>query len=116
MAEAAIVLVVVLALFFGGIELGMMYHAQQVLSQAAAEGARFAALYGGDTQEVRERVEAQLAAGGLDIEEVDVTILDEGWNQRVTVRLEMSFDFIAPLLPQRSYTLRAEHSARCEKH
>jgi len=116
MAETAIVLVVVLVLFFGGIELGMMYHAQQVLSQAAAEGARFAAMYGGDTGEVRDRVEAQLAAGGLNADDVTVTVLGGGWGQPVTVQVEMAFDFAAPLLPFKSYVLAAQHSARCEQY
>jgi len=116
MAETAIVLTVVLVLFFGGIELGMMYHAQQVLSQAAAEGARFAAIYGGDTEGVRNQVEAQLTAGGLSVDDVTVSILGGGWGQPVTVRVEMAFDFAAPLLPFKSYVLAAQHSARCERY
>lgn len=115
MAEFAIAIVAVVLLIFGGVELARMYHAQQVLSQAAAEGARFAAIYGGADSVVQDRIEQQLANGGLDPAQVTVEIFAGDWQEPVTVRLSMPFHLRAPLLDL-NYTLGAQHTAQREKY
>jgi len=115
MAEFTIAVVAVVLLIFGGVELARMYHAQQVLSQAAAEGARFAAIYGGNDPVVSTRIEQQLANGGLDPAQVTVEIFAGDWQEPVTVRLSMPFHLRAPLLDL-SYTLGAQHTAQREKY
>jgi len=115
MAEFAVTALAVMLLIFGGVELVRMYHAQQVLSQAAAEGARFAAIYGGEDPIVQGRIEQQLSNGGLDPAQVTVEIFAGGWHEPITVRLSMPFHLQAPLLDL-NYTLAAQHTAQRERY
>jgi len=116
MAEFAVILVVVVLLIFGGVEMALMYHAQQVLSQAAAQGARFAAIYGGDSDAVRDRVRQQLAAGGIHPDRTEIIVYVGNWQEPITVRVQMAWRPNIPLLPMPYYLIGAQHWARREAY
>lgn len=116
MAEFAVILLVVVPLIFGGVEMALMYHAQQVLSQAAAQGARFAAIYGGDGDAVRERVRHELAAGGIHPDRTEIIVYVGNWQEPITVRVQMPWRPNVPLLPMPYYLIGAQHWARREAY
>jgi len=117
LAEFAIVLLALIPLVFGTMELQKMLLRQQTLAQAAVEGARFAAVYGGDVPYVRQRIEQQLRVGGIDPASATVTIapVQAPWGEPVTVRIQAPARLAIPLLWSRDYTLSAEYAARSEK-
>ena len=65
LVEFALVFPVVLLLTAGIIDVGFLLKDYQVVTNAAREGARLGAVQGGATTAVIERVNAYLAAGGL---------------------------------------------------
>jgi Flp pilus assembly protein TadG len=63
--EAAITVPIILLISVGIFEFGRAYQTQQVLTNAAREGARLAVLEGPTDAEVRARVNSYLTGGGL---------------------------------------------------
>ena len=63
--EAAVTVPIILLISVGIFEFGRAYQTQQVLTNAAREGARLAVIEGSTDAEVRARVNAYLTAGGL---------------------------------------------------
>ena len=63
--EAAVTVPIILLISVGIFEFGRAYQTQQVLTNAAREGARLAVIDGSTDAQVRERVNAYLTAGGL---------------------------------------------------
>lgn len=63
--EAAVTVPIILLISVGIFEFGRAYQTQQVLVNAAREGARLAVIEGSTDAQVRERVNAYLTAGGL---------------------------------------------------
>jgi Flp pilus assembly protein TadG len=63
--EAAITVPIILLISVGIFEFGRAYQTQQVLTNAAREGARIAVLEGTSDADVRTRVRDYLAHGGL---------------------------------------------------
>ena len=116
MAEFAVLVAVLAIIIFGGIELALMYHAEQVLTQAAAEGARFAAIYGGDESAVRERVRQQLAAGGIEPDRAEIIIYMGSWDEPITVRVQMVWKPDIPLVPMSYLLIGSQHWARREAY
>ncbi|CAN5624954.1 hypothetical protein BH23CHL8_BH23CHL8_32280 [soil metagenome] len=71
LAEAAIVMPVLLLMVVGIIEMASAWRTYQVVTNAAREGARVALLPTADETQVRERVQASVEAGGLNWDDVD---------------------------------------------
>jgi Flp pilus assembly protein TadG len=63
--EAAVTVPIILLISVGIFEFGRAYQTQQVLVNAAREGARLAVIDGSTDAEVRARVNAYLTGGGL---------------------------------------------------
>ena len=63
--EAAVTVPIILLISVGIFEFGRAYQTQQVLTNAAREGARLAVIDGSTDAQVRARVNAYLTAGGL---------------------------------------------------
>ena len=63
--EAAVTVPIILLVSVGIFEFGRAYQTQQVLTNAAREGARLAVIDGSTDADVRARVNAYLTAGGL---------------------------------------------------
>lgn len=63
--EAAVTIPIILLISVGIFEFGRAYQTQQVLVNAAREGARLAVIEGSTDAEVRTRVNNYLSAGGL---------------------------------------------------
>jgi Flp pilus assembly protein TadG len=63
--EAAITVPIILLISVGIFEFGRAYQTQQVLTNAAREGARLAVIEGSTDADVRERVNQYLSGGGL---------------------------------------------------
>ena len=63
--EAAITVPIILLIAVGIFEFGRAYQTQQVLTNAAREGARLAVLEGPTDGDVRARVNSYLTSGGL---------------------------------------------------
>ncbi|NLF69393.1 MAG: pilus assembly protein [Candidatus Anammoximicrobium sp.] len=74
MVEMALTLPVFLALILGIIEFGQAFMVQQIVTNAAREGARHGVLPGATNAAVLEKVRGHLAAGNLDVPEVAVAI------------------------------------------
>lgn len=63
--EAAVTVPIILLISVGIFEFGRAYQTQQVLTNAAREGARLAVIEGSTDADVRTRVRDYLAGGGL---------------------------------------------------
>ena len=63
--EAAITIPIILLVSVGIFEFGRAYQTQQVLTNAAREGARLAVLEGPTDADIRTRVNGYLSSGGL---------------------------------------------------
>ncbi|MEW6446535.1 MAG: TadE/TadG family type IV pilus assembly protein [Bacillota bacterium] len=97
--ELALVLPVLLLILFGIMEFGRVFSAYLVITNAAREGARLAAVGGDDTAVVQRVVEA---ADSLDTSRLTVTI-SPAYGSRVTgseteVAVCYSIDLVTPVL------------------
>lgn len=122
--ELALVLPLVLVLLVGIVEFGRAWNQQQVITDAAREAARKAAIYDpAITQDsVINRAKSALAAAGIN--PAKATITAPGWDAGanfdvvVTIQLPYQFTFFGPLvkwatgksnlLLQTSFTMRNE--------
>jgi Flp pilus assembly protein TadG len=105
--EMALVLPVMLLLLAGIVDMGFLFKDYQVVTNAAREGARMAALPGWTTDQITGRVNSYLAAGGLagtaTTTVTNVTIVtDAGTGRsiggtRVTVELPHTYMVIGPI-------------------
>jgi hypothetical protein len=100
LVEFAAVLPVLLMIVVGIIDFGMLFRQQQVIVNAAREGARLATMPGFETADVEFWVEEYLEAGGVD---PDVAVIDPA-RERITppqgaafnawkVRVEVPYTF-----------------------
>jgi Flp pilus assembly protein TadG len=87
--ETAIVLPLLLLVIFGLIDFGRMLNSQIIVTEAAREGARAAALHG----DVEKRVKA--VAGDLDVTADPGTPCSAG--QDATVTVAYTFTFVTPV-------------------
>lgn len=118
--EFAIAGGLVVLLFFAVVELAVLLNAQLVLNSAAREGARRAAVDGGDSAGARRRIAEELGLGRIDAGAVTVVIQPRQatYGTTVTVRLEYAYRFMTPLLRQIAggpVQLSAAASARSER-
>lgn len=120
LVEFALVAGLLLFLCFSIIELGLVVNAKLVLAAAAREGARRAAVEGGATAPVYDRIEDQLRLGSIDPERVEVRIVPHraAYGSTIAVALEYDYPVSLPLLQPvlgRSLSLRAEVITRSER-
>lgn len=97
--ELALVLPVLLLILFGIMEFGRVFSSYLILTNAAREGARLAAVGASDTA-IEQRVED--AAAGLDLNRLTVTITPSESNRvagvQATVSVGYSVDLVTPVL------------------
>ncbi|MDQ7793023.1 MAG: pilus assembly protein [bacterium] len=120
LVEFALVAGLLLLLCFGMIELGLVVNAKLVLAAAVREGARRAAVEGGATAAVRDKIEEQLRLGNIDPAEVEIRIVPDRASYGATIRvaLEYKYPILLPLLQSvfgRSLSLQAEIVTRSER-
>ena len=103
--EFAMVTPVLLLMMFGICDFGLLFQRYQVLTNAAREGARLAALPGYTEADVTARVNAYLTAGGVPgtaatgLEIQSVAAGGRTFNVvRVTVTYTHPFAFVGPLM------------------
>lgn len=99
MIEMALTLPVFLAVILGIIEFGQAFMVQQIVTNAAREGARHAVLPGATNALVLEKVQAHLTAANLDDPQVTVTITPTNLSTArtgtvVTVRVSAPYDAV----------------------
>ena len=97
--EFTLVLPILLMLVLGMVEFGRAWHIQQVLADAAREGARRAAIHSdppATQQDIVDAIGLRLANAGIDpaeVETIDLTGWDAGRNEPVTVFIEVPHQF-----------------------
>jgi Flp pilus assembly protein TadG len=102
--EAAITVPVILLISVGIFEFGRAYQTQQVLTNAAREGARLAVLEGPTDADVRTRVNSYLTGGGLtaladgNIDVNRAVPLGSATASRITVNYPFSFMVLNPVV------------------
>lgn len=100
LVEFAIVLVMLILLVVGICEFGRAWNVYQIITNAAREGARLAALPAGFTTaaEVQNRVTTYMATGGLDTSQATISIggagVDGGTGTQVTVSVGYPYQFV----------------------
>lgn len=80
LAEMALTLPVLLLLIAGILEFGRAYHIQQIVTDAAREGARLAVVNDGSAEtigDVKDRVKARLVVTAVDTALADVRVEEE---------------------------------------
>jgi len=96
--EFVIVLSLLVFLLFSVVDMAMLMHSQLVLAHAAREGARRAAIDGGLTAKVRERIFTQLELGGLDVDRVEMYMSPYSAPYGWSIRLRLTYRY-RPLSP-----------------
>ena len=120
--EFAVVAPVLLIMVFGMVDMGRMIMVQQLMNDAAREGARTAALGGSSFGEVSSRVSAFLDATGVDASrvQIELTPINLAAAERgdlVTVQLSVAFADVSWLPTPRALgnrTLRSQCTMRHE--
>lgn len=106
LVEFAIVLPLLLAIFVGIIEFGNAWRTSQTVTNAAREGARFAAVASSSTttDAIIARVKERLAAAGVDSSSATVTVTGDctvgctGDPVMVSVDLPFQFYLVGPVV------------------
>jgi Flp pilus assembly protein TadG len=113
--EFALVSVVLLMLVFGIIEFGRTYGQYQVLTGAAREGARVAAVRG-TAAEIAERIDAASAGYevGPGVPSANIPCSAATRGQPVTVSWTQNFEITIPFLPAWTQTKVIAGVFRCE--
>jgi len=99
LVEFVIVLPILLIILAGVLDLGRLYFAYVAVTDAAAEGAAYAAIHPTDSAEVVSR--AQEASGGLVQLEADMVTIDRpaiASGSPVTVTIAYDFLTVTPLI------------------
>ncbi len=113
LVEFAIILPVLLIILSGVLDLGRLYYAYVAVTDAAAEGASYAAIDPQDGQGIHDR--AQDASGGLVVLDPDAVSVSfpagTGSGSPVTVEVTYDFELLTPfmnlIVPGGILTLRA---------
>ena len=118
--EFAVIAPLFFLLILGMIEFGRMIMVQQVITNAAREGARVAVLDSATTASVRDKVETYLEGGSVSGGTVTITPnppTDAGFDEPVTVSVSVPYDSVS-WLPAPFFlggeTLNAEVTMRRE--
>lgn len=107
-------------LLFGMLDFGLALNARLVVAAAAREGARRAAIEGGDAPAVLARVQSQLALGRIDPARAEVSVDPHtaSFGNSISVSVEYPYRFISPVVQAiagPAVHLRAEAVSRSEK-
>lgn len=105
-----------LPILFGIVELGGLVHFWIGQQSAAAAGARIAGERGEDDQLVRQRIQLELQAAGLDPSRIQVSVSPSSvrWGQPITVQLRSHRRIAIPFLFSRDLVLTSAYVARGE--
>jgi hypothetical protein len=100
MVEFIMVFFIIALILFTIVDLGLMLNKRFVLVSAAREGSRIAAVEGGATGAVYDRINMQLEMGGIDHRMVDVNINPKkaGYGSAISVDLGYEHHFITPVI------------------
>lgn len=120
LVEFVIVVSLLVTILFAMIDFGLMLNAKLVISAAAREGARRAAIEGGATTAVYERIRQQLALGQIDPDSAEISISPRTatYGTAITVRLACPYRPTFPILREvmgEEVPLEAVTIARSEK-
>lgn len=119
-AEFVLVLGILTAVLFLTLELGMALNVRLIVASAAREGARRAAIEGGDTPGTRQAVARQLSLTTL-IEgeaEVGISPASASYGTMITVSVAVAYRWRTPVVRSilgREIVLRGEAASRSEK-
>jgi Flp pilus assembly protein TadG len=106
MVEFALVLPVLLVVLIGVLQFALMYHAQNVTTTAAQEGARVAAAQGGDLASGEVRAQDVLRSGlGTTGESFAITASDTG--EAVVMAASGNYPLIFPWVGSRKVAIHA---------
>ncbi len=100
LAEFVLVATILLLLCMFCFELAMILQAQLVLGTAAREGARQAAVDGGWSSGVQQRVASLLQMGGLDNDHAQISVLPNqaAYGRPIDVSIEYTFNVRTAML------------------
>jgi len=131
LVEFALVLPIILVVFAAVVDFGLLFNNYETVTNAAREGARLATLPGWTDDDVTDRVNAYLTAGGLSADAVTTTVdrsvlIDVGGADvngvKVVVSYPYSYLILGPLIQfvggeggsYSQQTLRASATMRTE--
>lgn len=99
--EFAVVVPLLVLLLLAVVQVGLALHVRATLQSAAAEGARVAAVSGGDPGVARRRIEQSLASSLADgvVESVDVRPVTSGGLRTVEVEIRARLPLVGLLGP-----------------
>ncbi|MDE3194402.1 MAG: pilus assembly protein [Chloroflexota bacterium] len=114
--ETILMILVLLPLLFAVVEFGDVFHRWLAQDAATAHAARYAAEVGGDTPEVRARLEESLRDAGIDPRRATIEIAPPrvGWRERVTVSVRTDAQIAVPFVLTTVLPLRSTAVARGE--
>lgn len=100
LAEFMLVFMLVVTLFFAMFEFGLVLNSRLVLLAACRDGARRAAVEGGATAAVGERIRNQLGLGYLNPDLATVTIEPQtaSYGTPIAVSIEYPYRFTTPVI------------------
>ena len=118
--EFALVFGMVVLLLLSVVEFGLLLNAKILVSTAAREGARKAAVDGGESAAALARIREILEAGNLKREKTQVDILpaEAAFGSTIVVRVHYTYEFMSPLVARivgQAVQLDSELITRSEK-
>ena len=115
-AEAVLAMLVIVPVLLAVIAFAQMLGAWQAQNHVAAAAARQVAQEGGDSAALRARVAADLAAAGLDADDVLLTVQPAtvDWREAVTVEMQSTQRVRIPFLLELDVPLRSQFTTRGE--
>jgi Flp pilus assembly protein TadG len=102
LVEFALMLPILLLILAGVLDLGRMFYSYIAVTDAAAEGAAYAAIYPNDTTGIRDRVVA--ASGGMAVIDRNLVSVDcprcptITTGDRITVTVQFSYTLATPFI------------------
>lgn len=93
LVEFVLVAGLLFLIIFAALDLGLMLNARLVVASAARAGARYAAVEGGATAAVTERIEGQLRLGNIDPDLAEIEIRPRRAAYGSTLRVSISYDY-----------------------
>lgn len=100
MVEFVLVFFLLMIIMFTIIDFGIMLNRRLIVASAAREGSRIAAVEGGAKEAVFNRIEEQLAAGGIESRLIDIDIHPQkaAYSDPIKVEISYNHEFITPLV------------------
>ncbi len=100
MVEFVLVFFIIALILFTIVDFGLMLNKRFILVSAAREGSRIAAVDGGATAAVYDRINVQLELGGIDhrMVRIDINPKKAGYGSAITIDLSYDHYFITPMI------------------